>query len=289
MKTNLSMDCLRSFVAVVEQGSFLQAASQVGRTASAVSQQMERLQSQTGLVLFKKDGRNRVVTSAGVDFIEFARAILAQNDAALKLAETNQISGVVKLGIIQDFAEDFFPKALAEFAEHFHNIRIEVLVERSGVLLDLLEKGQLDQVIAYKHQSSAVSTKLHSTQMLWLGQKGASLAEMNPLPLILVEGPCVFRQEALKALGEVGLPWEIKLSSPSLACVAAAAEAGLGVAVRTTELLERRSENLVRLPELPALPKIELHLYNHAEVTNSAINRLTDFWIDRIARLKRLH
>lgn len=272
------MDCLRSFVAVVELGSFGRAADHVSRTAPAVSLQMDRLEAQVGITLFKKEGRKKVITTAGTEFFGHARAILFQNDAALQLAITNKVSGLVRLGIIQDLAEDFFPQALNAFSEQFQNIRIEVLVERSSILLDLLERGELDQVVAFHHSTSANSTRLKSSEMIWLGKPGASLDLSKPIPIVLVEGPCLFRKAAIKALGDAGLRWEIRLTSPSLACVAAAAEAGMGLAVRTTDLLNRKQHSLSSYFELPKLPSIDLHLYDRPEGTNPAVSELSKYW-----------
>jgi DNA-binding transcriptional LysR family regulator len=282
MSINLNMDCLRSFVSIVEFGSFSRAADHVGRTASAISLQMDRLQKQAGITLFRKDGRNRVITIAGTEFYEHARAILAQNDAALQIAAAGRISGFVRLGIVQDFAEDYFPQALNSFSEQFQKVRVEVLVERSRILLDKLEGGSLDQVIAFKHESSADTTLLRSSEMIWLGKPNSRLAASDPIPIVLVEGPCLFRTAALEALGKAGLPWEIKLTSPSLACVAAAAEAGIGVAVRTRDLLRRKQGTLAHCSELPKLPNIDLNLYNRSDKANPAVEKMTAYWTQQL-------
>lgn len=277
------MDCLRSFVAVAELGSFSHAANRVGRSASAISLQMDRLGSQAGIPLFEKVGRHNIITPIGSEFFEHARAILAQNDAALQLATVNKVSGLVRLGVVQDFAEDVLPHALNSLSKQFQNIRIEVLVERSRVLLDLLERNELDQAIAFRHDTDAVSTKLKSAQMIWLGKQGHSFDMSKPLPLVLVEGPCLFRKAALKSLGKAGLSWEIKLTSPSLACVTAAAEAGIGLAVRTTDLLRRKQATLSNYSQLPSLPDIDLHIYNSSKVTNPAADKLVEYWVQQLA------
>lgn len=59
-RANLDMDALRSFVLGVELGSFSKAADCVGRSASAVSEQMTRLEAQAGKQLLRKQGRGLV-------------------------------------------------------------------------------------------------------------------------------------------------------------------------------------------------------------------------------------
>lgn len=281
MSKNLNMDCLRSFQAVVELGGFSLAGEKVGRSAPAISLQMNRLQHQVGAPLFKREGRNQVLTPTGHEVLEHAKAILSQNDAVLRIAQTNQISGLVKLGVVQDIAESFFPSALPAFSEQFPNIRFQVLVERSRVLLDGLERGELDQVIAFKQKTDVRSVELRSPAMIWIEKAGGNVSAKRPLPIVMVEGPCSFRTEALNALMHAGIPWEVTLTSPSLACVAAAAEAGLGVTVRTQDLLKRRQPKLVQAHSLPKLPNHQLRIYNGVETPNLAISKLSDFWIQQ--------
>ncbi len=281
MMTNLNMDCLRSFVAVVELGNFSKAAERAGRTSPAISLQMNRLEGQIGTALFKKEGRSQVLTTTGREVLEHARAILTQNDAVLKITRSSQISGLVRMGVVQDIAESFFPTALSEFSEQFPNIRIQVLVDRSPVLVEGLKRGELDQVISYKQDTDATEIEINSPQMIWLEKAGSDISSKRPLPLVLVEGPCSFRKAALNALGQAGIPWEVTLTSPSLACVAAAAEAGLGVAVRTQEILNGRRPKLAQAKKLPVLPCHHMRIYNGANDTNLAIRKLTDFWLQQ--------
>lgn len=284
MNKNLNMDCLRTFVTIVELGGYARAANEVGRSAAAVSLQMDRLQSQLGVPLFQKDGRNRTLTTEGIDFLEHARTILAQNDAALRLFDTENVAGSVRLGIVQDFAEDFFPEALGSFSEQFPSVRIDVLVDRSQVLLEQLNKGALDQVIAFSSTPSNDAVLLRKSQLIWVGKKGRTRANVDPLSLVMADGHCLFRTTALKALGDAGVPWEVRLASPSMACVAAAAEAGLGVTIRTVDVLQTKHRTLEQLTNLPALPAINLQLHSGDQELSAAAKKLGEYWINHLGQ-----
>lgn len=275
------MDCLRSFVAVVELGGIAPAANFAGRTSPAISLQMNRLQSQIGAPLFEKQGRSQVLTSKGHEVLDHARAILSLNDAAIRVAKVNTISGRVRIGVVQDIAESFFPSALSTFADQFPDIKIEVLVGNSPLLLSKLESGALDQVIAYRQNTMLHSVELRTTRMIWLEKPGAKISLRRPLPLVLVEEPCAFRTYALNALAEAGIPWDITLTSSSLACVAAAAEAGLGLAIRTPELLHRRRPRLIENNDLPLLPSHQLRIYNN-EDHSPAVRKLAEYWTTQL-------
>lgn len=79
---NLELDLLRTFVAVADGSTFAAAAESVCRTQSAVSQQMQRLESLIGKELFARQGRNKTLTEAGTQLLNYARRILRINDEA---------------------------------------------------------------------------------------------------------------------------------------------------------------------------------------------------------------
>lgn len=279
---NFDMDCLRTFVSVVTLGSHAKAADSVGRSLSAVSLQLGRLEDRVGQRLFRKKGRRMVLSIAGEEFLSHAQKILAANDAAARAFHEREYTGSVRLGVIQDFAEDALPRLLADFAEQYPQTRIDVLVERSKHLLEALEMNKLDQILAFRHPTSLKTKSLGRRPMIWIGRKGAGLAHQRPLPLVMIEGHCTFREVAIRSLDDAGIPWRVTVSSPSLFCLASAVEAGLGVGVRTGELLGARRPGLARIDELPELPDVELCHYENGQLTSATASRLREFCIERL-------
>ena len=72
----LDTDQLRSFLAIVDCGSFTKAAERVHKTQSAVSMHIRRLEEQLGCALFVKQGRGAKLTAEGESLIDFARRII---------------------------------------------------------------------------------------------------------------------------------------------------------------------------------------------------------------------
>ncbi|MGJ8609790.1 MAG: LysR substrate-binding domain-containing protein [Octadecabacter sp.] len=200
------------------------------------------------------------------------------------MAGPRDLTGAILRGIVQDFADDFFPKALSSFSEVFKNIRINVIVERSENLLEMLENSALDQVIAVRHTTDAKATLLRESEMIWLRKADTTIADITPLQLVLMDGPCQFRKAALKSLGDAGVAWDVKLAIASMSCVTAAAEAGLGVAVRTADVLESKELNVSRITNLPPLPSINLQLYTRGEDHSPAIEKLSEYWVAQMGR-----
>ena len=84
---------------IAEGHSFTEAAARVGRTQSAISMQVKRLEEQLGQpVLSRSKGGSVELTSHGQYLLIRARQILALNDEVLATFRTPQIAGTVRLG-----------------------------------------------------------------------------------------------------------------------------------------------------------------------------------------------
>jgi DNA-binding transcriptional LysR family regulator len=284
--TNLDMDVLRTLAVAMELGSFARAAERLGRTQSAVSLQMRRLEAQFGQPLLRKQGRGVALTEAGDVALRYARRILELNDDAVSALKGLAIAGTVRLGVHQDFAEAALPAVLARFARAHPAVRIEAQVERNAVLVDRLAHGRLDLALVFGMSAPQVSgiatVAAGELAMAWIAARG--YAPDAPLPLILFEAPCVFRDAALAALERARVPWRLALTSPSLAGLWAAADAGLGVTVRTRIGLPDRLAPLES--GLPALPRVPLSLHTTAE-PSPAVARLRDILLEELAGLAR--
>ena len=82
-RINLDLDVLRTLVTAQDLGGFNRAADQIGRTQSAVSQQIRRLEGQLGQALYRKNGRGVALTEAGDVMLAYARKMLELNDDAV--------------------------------------------------------------------------------------------------------------------------------------------------------------------------------------------------------------
>jgi len=83
---NLDMDVLRTLAVAMDLGGFGKAAERLGRSQSAVSLQMRRLEERVGRPLFRREGRGLGLTDAGDVVLGYARQILELNDQAVAAA-----------------------------------------------------------------------------------------------------------------------------------------------------------------------------------------------------------
>ncbi|MCC6471250.1 MAG: LysR family transcriptional regulator [Alphaproteobacteria bacterium] len=260
MATNLDLDLLRTLATGVELGSFARAATRLGRTQSAVSLQLRRLEDQVGRKLVRRQGRGLALTPAGETMLAYARKLLALNDEALSCVTGAAVAGTVRLGLGQDFAETWLPRALAKFAADHPGVRLDLRIDRSAHVIEGVMRGRLDLGLAFTDAPADART-VAAVRPHWVGRNAISWRKDAPLPLVLFEPPCIFNRAGTTALDRAGIPWRIAVTSPSLAGLWAAVDAGLGVTVRPEISMPAHRKGIGRVAGMPALPAVRLALF----------------------------
>ncbi|WP_186207278.1 LysR substrate-binding domain-containing protein [Burkholderia gladioli] len=233
--TNLDMDVLRTVVIAHRLGSFNRAAEHIGRSQSAVSQQIHKLEEQVGAPLFVKQGRGLVLTEAGDVMLAYARRMLDLNDEMVATIRGRAVAGRVRFGLPPDFAEAWLPAALGRFKRAHPSVLIDVVVDANRRLLERLDNEELDLVLALGSNGRKDAEVVAALPFVWVGPAAPApiWGPGEPIPVVAFEAPCFFRKRALDTLDQAGMAWRIALTSPSLHGLWAAIEAGLGVTVRT--------------------------------------------------------
>lgn len=279
---NLDMDTLRTLVLAQQLGGFGRAAERVGRSPPAVSQQLRRLEDQVGEPLFRKSGRGLVPTEAGEVLLSYARRMLDLNDEAVAALRGRALAGEVRLGLPADFSETWLPEALGRFRRAHPTVRIEAVVDRNRLLLERLDRGELDLVLALNHGDRPDSRRVAALPAVWIGARSHPLQNPGqPVPLVVAEAPCFFRDRAIDALDRAGVAWSLVFVSPSLGGVWAAVEAGLGVTLRTAAGLPRDLTSISGLPPL-AQPPLSLTIHDGGRTLSPAGVRLADIVVQTL-------
>ncbi|MTJ80237.1 MAG: LysR family transcriptional regulator [Telmatospirillum sp.] len=258
MRPGFDIDALRAMVVGTDLGSFARAAAQLGRSQSAVSMQLKRLEEQAGQSLFQRSGRGLTLTEAGEALLGYARRILALQDEAAMAMGATASAPILRLGLPQDFFEDVMPDTLAAFARLRPDVHVEVRAGRNFALEEEVSAGRLDVALAFSEAGrTRPGERLAVMPMIWFGPGDGSVApDGHPrgIPLVLFNHPCLFRQAALQALEAAGIRWRLSLTTPSLSGIWAALRFGLGVTVRTGHGVPSGISPIAGgLPPLPAL------------------------------------
>ncbi|MGO6721919.1 LysR family transcriptional regulator [Rhizobium ruizarguesonis] len=287
-RTIFDLEVLRTFSTGMELGNFAKAAERLGRSTSAVSAQLKKLEEQAGTPIFRKVGRGLALTDAGETMLGYARRLLELNDEAAAAVHSVELEGWVRLGLQEDFGETLLPDVLGRFARAHPKVRIEARVVRNAELLERVTSGKLDLALAWSDGTlTAHCERIGEVPMRWIGPSegppGWQAASGEPMPLASLEAPCLLRSAATTALDEAGISWRLAFVSPSLGGLWAATAAGLGLTIRTPIGLPAKVRPLAPgTIGLPDLPKLGLVLHRAEAEPQPAAARLAELVLQSV-------
>ena len=147
MTALIDVDQLRTFIAIAETGSFTKAAEVVNKTQSAVSMQMKRLEERLERPIFARDGRASRLTEDGQRLLDYARRIVKLNVETLAAFSDAELSGRVRLGVPDDYADRYLPEIMARFSRVYPGVELTVICEPSVDLLERIDANEIDIAI----------------------------------------------------------------------------------------------------------------------------------------------
>ena len=233
------LECERMFAAVMETGSFAEAARRLGTSSGQASKLVSRLEADLGVRLLNRTTRALSPTEVGQAYYERIRVVIEELDALGEAVKnrSGSVSGRLKLTAPLSFGNKQLVPALVDFATRYPEVSLEV--DFSDRVVNLVDEG-FDAAVRIGHQSDAstVVRKLCESRIVFAASPAYLAKHGTPaIPQELSGHDCVvdtnfkdrdswhFRSDG-KAL-TVNVRGRIYLSNAD-ACVAAA-EAGLGI------------------------------------------------------------
>ena len=259
---------LKSFIAIADTGSFSKGAMVVGRTQSALSLQIKKLEKNLGCALFDRGGRKAILTEQGEIFLGYARRInQLQLEVYSRLKEPD-VEGEIRFGTPEDFATHYLPDVLAAFGKQHPRVQLNVDCDLTLNLLENFQQEKFDLILVKRDpQRVKGGTKVWREPLVWAGATGWQA--QKPLSLVLSPQPCIYRSRALAALDRAKMPWHISYTSPSLAGTIAAVKAGLGVTVLPQNMLPIGIHSIRTELKLPELADAELALIKRDDISKA--------------------
>lgn len=259
MADPLDLALLRSFVAVIDCGSIQLAAARVGRSQSAVSMQLKRLEADLDRPLFQREGRHLRPNPAGQELLLHARRLLRLSDEATASLRRTEPAGVVRLGLAEDYAALVLPGVLTRFEQDFPLAEITLTFDNSPTLLRHLAAGQLDLALITREPRQPYAV-LRREPLVWAAAASHAAWARDPLPVALFEAGDIARRFAQEALEAAERPYRVVSSTASLMGLLAVAQAGLGIVTLVQSSLPADLVALDAAHGLPPLPILDLSL-----------------------------
>lgn len=272
--TNLPTDVLRTFVSIVDLGSFTKAGELLGRTQPAISLQIRRLEEAVGCRVFDTSGRSCQLTPDGEILVRYARQMLCLNDEAVARLKGQSTAGVIRIGLPVDYANSFFQRVLTNFMAEHPDVEIEVMCDVSSHILRLLNEDGLDLAIAMSEGASSSSSMAFSwaERPIWVAAVDGDVHRRTPVPIAAHKEGCAYRSRMIAALDRIGRPWRLAFVSPGINGLQNAILGGFGVSALTRRTLLGGMQVLGEEDGFPQLPDVHLGVhYKHSLASTAGL------------------
>jgi DNA-binding transcriptional LysR family regulator len=253
---------LRTFVAVVEAGSFTAAAPRVFLSQSSVSEQMRKLEDRSGRPLLTRSKAGVVPTSAGARLLVHARAILALSEEAYRDMRGESLQGELRLAVTDYFRPGELTRLLGRLGESYPQVRLHVSVMKSDAIEAGCARGDFDVGLAMRIAATgalARSAVLRREALNWMGARGVRISRGAPLRLVVLPDTCSLHQFTVKLLRQRRVPYTVAHVASGVAGLQAALAAGLGVACLNESAMCEGVVPVAPQAGLPALPRVAFH------------------------------
>lgn len=213
MLSPLDSDLMRSFLAMADTGSLTAAAGRLGRTQSAVSLQLKRLEDSLGQPLFERQARGVTLTPRGEQLMPYARRVVALlEEAALALRE-KPLTGPVRVGIPDEYSGTILPRALAAFDERHEGVQVSVRCDYSAGQLEALARDELDLAVIYDWSYVEEGEILCIDPTVWVTSVAHAQHLRHPVPVGVYFRSDWCHDFAEQSLNRQGIDWR-----PAWAC-----------------------------------------------------------------------
>ena len=138
---NISLDSIRSFLAVAEYGSFSAAALHLAVTPTAISKAVKALERQHGVLLFQRTTRSVALTEAGASLYAHLAPATAQIDDAFTALTLfrDRPAGTLRLSVPRAFGAIVMARVVPAFRRDFPDVALDLTLDDGAV--DLVQQG----------------------------------------------------------------------------------------------------------------------------------------------------
>ena len=279
---DMQLDWLKCFVAAVDTGTLSSAATEVFRSQSAVSMQIKKLEDATGHRLLDRSSRRLQLTPEGQTLLGYARRMLDLQAEAQQALHNEPLTGRVRLGVPDDYAQKYLTPVLRRFALRHSSVEIELNCEQSTALIPRVTQGDLDVALVSRDHARRGILLFHEP-MVWVGSPQFALWRRDPLPIAVYEEASLARRGAMHALAQQGRRYKVVYNSSSLAGQIAAVESGLAVAALTQCSAPAYLQQLGIEHGLGPLAPMEVAVYrSRASRGNAAVDGLQQLLVQTL-------
>ncbi len=252
----MDIGSLESFVLFSELGSFAKVAEKRFRSNAAISAQMKRLEEEFEVQLFRRDGRNVVLTQAGEDLLPFAQYMLDLNRQAKDRLQQNSKPLTLVIGTPSDYANDFLMVILNYVQEIVPDLLTKLVIRPTEELKTAWENDEIDIMLFSSASPIGEASVIGKIRGVWVKSQGVTVSG-NPWPVVLYDDSCLFNRHAIRGFKEAEIDYRLVSTSSDTNVIHHLLHKNSVIAAMGDACLTSGLEQ-VTSPQLPPLPTIYL-------------------------------
>lgn len=254
----ITLEQMRTFVFIAEEGGFGKAGELLGRTQSTLSTSLRRLEDDVGCKLIeRRQGHIVGLTEEGRQLLPAARDILRRTSRAVNSLKQPNLKGRVSLGVPDDFAIENLNNIISLCIEENPDLRVEVTSASSPTLSAMADKQLLDIIILKGVSGQPVEAEsdkiIRTDPLYWVSAEPVNFDDIQEIPLVTFLDGCAIRECAITSLNNVNRSYYFSYTSSSFENIKSAIQNRLGVGVLPRHSL---SDDLYILSEHNGAPNI---------------------------------
>lgn len=250
----LDLALLKNFTVIARTGSISLASLQIGRTQSALSMQMQRLEDLIGQSLLHRSGSGVRLTTAGHKLLAHAETLLARHDEILAEMCGTGLGGSLSLGCPEDYSIAFLPDLLRGFCALHPGVELRMVCAPTSELRPLLLRRQIELALVSVPDAKSGEV-IREERFVWVANDPEpAVLDHASLPLALSAPMTLDYRAACAAMEAVNRRYRIAFASNSLTGLIAIARSGHAISVLTRTAVPP-DLHIVRtgLPQLPSI------------------------------------
>ena len=240
---DLTIQQLRCFVAVADEGQFTAAADELRLAQPSISAQIHRLEQVLGVSLFHRGRRPIALTDAGASLLPLARRVLRGVDDVFQGADELESlrRGHVTIGTTPSIGATLLPLVFARFRERYPNVSISFVERHSEEIVQSVESGILDLalVVGPLVNDTLEQNELATERMVLVvgadhplaARDTIAIRELRGVPLVMFHQGYDVRAATVAAFERAGFAPTIAIDGAEMATAHSFVAAGIGVAI----------------------------------------------------------
>ena len=285
---------VRYFIETARTGNFTRAAERLRIAQPAVSMAIRRLEDELDVTLFNRQDKRVTLTAEGEAFLEHARRLVADVQAAEQdMADLRGLAkGEVRIGIPPMLSSYFFPGIIREFALRYPRLNLSVYGDGAGRIQQMLAQGELDMgVIAQRSVVESLDARHFLREEVvacvpdshpFAGRASVTFAEFAREPLVFYKEGHYQRELLLEKFRECGVEPRVVFETNLFSLVKSLIREQMGIST-FLRMVVTGDDDLAAIPFDPPLYLDLVIAWKRGAYLSRANRAFVDFLLERAA------